>query len=98
MRQDYLYNNIINSYKDDIEPKCADIFTTVNDKISTEIDYYQNWSESLNHEIKGRDYNHKFYFQNANPPPREKKEENVAKEKFINSKNNSNGDLISDKN
>ena len=79
--EDYLFNPIIDSYKVDIEGDCNHQFLQKNNSISTDIDYYKNWSESLNHEIKARDYRHKFYFKDAQPPPRLKKEEQSVKEK-----------------
>jgi hypothetical protein len=85
----YLYNDIITSYKVDVELGCADNFENENTNITNDIEYYRKWSESLNQEIKVRDYRHKFYFQEAHPPPR-------LKEEPISSR--SNDDISSNKN
>jgi hypothetical protein len=78
--QDYLYNPIITSYKQDIEPECNQQFVKKNNTITNDIEYFQQWSENLNQQIKQRDYKHKFYFKHATPPPR-LKEEASGKEK-----------------
>lgn len=71
-------NEIITSYKQDIEPECNHRFRTRNANISQDIDYYKNWSQELNQEIKLRDYNHRFFFRDAHPPPRLKEESAVS--------------------
>lgn len=73
---DYLYNEIITSYKVDIESDCNDRFVAKNNTVSNDIDYYDQWSKTLNQEIKLRDYKHKFYFKHAIPPPRLKDDQN----------------------
>lgn len=72
-------NNIITDYKQDIEPDCHDRFLLKNDEVTKDIDYYHQWSDSLNQEIKHRDYEHRFYFQKANPPPRLKEDKDKNK-------------------
>jgi hypothetical protein len=73
LKEEHLFRNpIITSYKLDMEPECNDTFAHKNQELSQDIDYYQNWSQSLNQEIKQRDYKHRFHFMQAQPPPRVK--------------------------
>jgi len=70
-KQNYLFNNdIITSYKEDVEPQCSQKFSNNIDNITADTNYFKNWSDTLHVEIIKRDYEHRFYFQNAQPPPR----------------------------